>query len=340
MRALLAGVLLVVCLLGAAEPPRRATQVRYAMGTLYTVEAEGPAVESAIAAAFAEVRRLDALWSTYQPDSELSRVNRDAAKRWVPVSAETAAMLTRALGYARDTDGAFDPTVGPLVSAWGFKHQDYRVPTAASLKEAKQRVGFEKIQLDVTRGVRFTQVGVSLDLGAIAKGYAVDRALSVLKQHGMSAGRVDAGGNQGVFGRPETGVFWPFAVKHPRADDEVLGVITLTEGGISTSGDAERGFWQDGRRYGHILDPRTGRPVEGRLSVTVTAPSAEAADALSTALYVLGPTRGLSYLARRHPQARALFVEAGDTPSSFRLQAQEGLPWHPAVAGPSTYDQY
>lgn len=323
--------LLALALLAFSFSPARAqaaplTQVRYAMGTLWTVEAHGPAAEKAIAEAFAEIKRLDERLSTYRPDSELSRVNRDAASRWVSVSSETLALLGRALGYARETRGGFDPTVGPLIRTWGFKYLDYRVPDPKALAEARARVGFERVQLDPARGVRFLRPGVELDLGAIAKGYAVDRALTVMRGHGVTAARVDAGGNQGVFGSAGAEHPWLFGVKHPRSEGELLGVVSLSTGAVSTSGDAERGFWKDGVRHGHIVDPSTGAPVRGMLSVTVTAPTAEEADALSTSLYVLGPERGKELLAR-HPGCAALFVAAGAEPGAFRVEATPGMDW-------------
>jgi thiamine biosynthesis lipoprotein len=302
-------------------------QMRYAMGTLWTVEAEGPKPEPAVEAAFATIRRLDASLSTYKPDSELSRVNREADRTWVTVSPETAALVARALALAEETHGAFDPTVGPLVALWGFKHLDFRVPDEARIAETLRRVDYRGVRVNTaTSAIRFDRPGMELDLGATAKGYAVDRALADLRAAGMTAGRVDGGGNQAVFGPP--GRTWRFGVKHPRQEGAVLGSVGLTGGGVATAGDAERGFWVDGVRHGHILDPRTGRPATGMLSVTVVARTAEEADALDTPLYVLGPAKGRALLAR-HPGAEALFVEAGDAPGTYRITATRGLDWRP-----------
>jgi len=304
----------------AANEAAWATQVRHAMGTLWTVEAHAPDVERALDAAFDEVRRLDASLSTYRADSELSRVNREAARDWTPVSAETRRLIGRALGVAAESGGAFDPTVGPLVQAWGFKHLDYRMPDPGAIAAARARVGWTGVQLSEARGVRFMRPGLELDLGAIAKGYAVDRALAVLRARGADAARVDAGGNQGVFGPSPEGGAWVFGIRHPRREGEILDTVPLTGGGISTSGDDQRGFWHEGVRYGHVLDPRTGWPVRGRPSVTVVAPDAETADALSTALLVLGSSEGEPLLAR-HPGCRALFVSEGDATDSLEVMA-------------------
>lgn len=324
MKGLLA---LALSALAAAPAGPTVEQMRYAMGTLWTVEAEGPKPEPAVASAFATVRRLDASLSTYKADSELSRLNRKGAHGWVTLSPETTALVSRALALADETQGAFDPTVGPLVQLWGFKHLDFRVPDEASIAQTLRLVDHRGVSVDPARSaVRFDRAGMELDLGATAKGYAVDRALADLREAGMAAGRVDGGGNQAVFGPP--GRTWRFGVKHPRREGAVLGTVGLQGGGVATAGDAERGFWVDGVRHGHILDPRTGRPASGMLSVTVVARTAEEADALDTPLYVLGPARGAKLLAR-HPGAEALFVEAGPTPGTYRLTATPGLDWRP-----------
>ncbi|MBM3267411.1 MAG: FAD:protein FMN transferase [Candidatus Sericytochromatia bacterium] len=313
----------------AAGPPDPAagtwrTQARYLMGTVWTIEAQGRDVDRAIDEAFTEIRRLDALLSTYRPESALSRVNREAGRRWVGVSSETRELLERSLGYWRRSGGAFDPTVGALVRLWGFKYRDYRVPAAAEIDAAREKVGAGHLRVDPARGVRFARSGLEVDLGAIAKGYAVDRALERLRAGGIRAARVDAGGNQGVFGPSPAGGAWSFGIRHPRAEGEILGVTALARGAISTSGDAERGFWRDGVRYGHIIDPQSGRPVRGMLSVTVVAPTAEQADALSTALYVLGTERG-TRLLEEYPDCHALFVAAGSGPGDHLLAKTAGF---------------
>lgn len=312
---------------GGSEENR---QVRYHMGTLWTVEARGQEPAAAVEAAFAEIGRLDRLLSTYRADSELSQVNRGAAQSWVQVSEETRSLVARALEVARKSEGAFDPTVGPLVKLWGFKHLDYRFPSEPELRDARRRVGYQGVQVEAARGIRFERAGMELDLGAIAKGYAIDRAISVLRDRGMTSIRVDAGGNQGVWGPPLQGERWVFGVRHPRLDGALLGATAGAGGSVSTSGDAERGFWKDGVRYGHVIDPRTGRPVQGVLSVTVWARDAETADALSTALYVMGAERGMRHLAA-YPGAEALWVTAGQEPGDYAIQRSAGFPWKPAL---------
>lgn len=313
----------------AAPPPEAredVRQLRYHMGTLWTLEARGPAAAAAVEAASDEIGRLDRLLSTYRPDSELSKVNQKASHGWVAVGTETRSLVERALEVARKSEGAFDPTVGPVVKLWGFKHLDYRFPYEQEIRTAKSRVGYSDVEVDPARGIRFKRSGLELDLGAIAKGYAVDRAVSVLRARGMTSIRVDAGGNQHVWGPPLEGERWVLGIRHPRRDGDVLGVTAGTGGGVSTSGDAERGFWKDGVRYGHVIDPRTGYPAQGVLSVTVWARDAETADALSTALYVMGPEKGMRHLAA-YAGAEALWVTAGSEPGHFAIQRSAGFPW-------------
>ncbi|MBM3259072.1 MAG: FAD:protein FMN transferase [Candidatus Sericytochromatia bacterium] len=295
------------------------------MGTLWTVEVRAEHPSQALDKAFAEIRRLDGTLSTYKADSEMSALNRDAGGPGVLLSAETRELVGRAVAHARNSGGAFDPTVGALMRAWGFRTQDYRVPDEATLQAARSRVGFRHLHLEASGRIRIDKAGVELDLGAIGKGFAVDRALSILRQAGATAGRVDAGGNQGVFGPPPIGTVWQFGIRHPRREAALLGVLALASGSISTSGDAERGFWRDGVRYGHVVDPRTGQPVRDCLSVTVTGPSAEVADALSTTLYVLGPDHGIPYLAGL-PGYAACWVLPGPDADHWRIRSSPGFP--------------
>ncbi|MBM3276409.1 MAG: FAD:protein FMN transferase, partial [Candidatus Sericytochromatia bacterium] len=147
-------------------------RARYQMGTIWTIQARGPGVETAVEAAFDEIDRIERLLSTYRSDSEISRVNRQAGRAFVKVSPETSGLLRRSLAYARESGGAFDPTVGPLVRAWGFKHRDYRVPTPSALARARRSVGYRRVEMDAVRGIRLARQGMELDFGAIGKGYA------------------------------------------------------------------------------------------------------------------------------------------------------------------------
>ncbi len=261
-----------------AEP---AVQQRYVMGSLCTITAYGP--KAAVNQAFDELKRIDGILSNYKDDSELTRLNREGKVR---PSAELAEFLRECLRYGDLSDGALDVTVAPLVKLWGFFDQKHRVPTREEIETALQRVGREKIVFEDST-VRLIE-GAEIDSGAVGKGFGVDRAVSVLKQAGIASALVDFGSTVYALGAPPGKDGWAVAIRDPFQTDRTLGSLTIHDASVSTSGDYEKRFEEDGKKYGHILDPRTGRPVEGVASVSVLASSATASDALSTAIFVSG----------------------------------------------------
>lgn len=312
------------------SPEAPVMTMRMAMGCLWTLEARGPGASAAVEKAWATVKDLDARLSTYKPDSELSKLNAAAPGRWVPLSETALATLSRARAFAEASGGTFDPTVGPLVSAWGFKDMNYRVPDAKALAAARAATGWRALQLDPAgRRARWRpetppagRPHRQVDLGGFAKGTAVDAALTVLKAAGLAAGRVDASGNQARFGSDGA---W-LALKDPHHEGRELGTIAWPARlAVATSSDAERGFDYDGRRYGHVLDPRTGWPVPAGSAVTVLAPTAEQADALTKPLLVMGHQAGAAWLAKHAPGASARFVWL-DAAGKPRQTATPGFP--------------
>jgi thiamine biosynthesis lipoprotein ApbE len=303
------------CLLGtglllsiAAGVPDR--QMRWAMGTLWEIETPGVAAPAAMAAAFAEIRRLDGLLSHYQPESAISRLNRSGRLQNEP---EVAALLARSAAYSQESQGAFDVTVAPLVGLWGFKTMQAHVPTVAEMQAVRPRVGWQKVS--ITGDAITLPVGTSVELGAIGKGYALDRAMQVLQRHGLRRARIDAGGQQRLLGT------WTVAILHPRKDG-VLGQVSVTDGSVATSGDTERFFIHQGKRYNHLIDPRTGYPTSDWPSVTVIAPDGESADALSTVAAILGPQAAIPVLNAH--QAEALWYGADG-----RTVLSPGFRWKP-----------
>jgi thiamine biosynthesis lipoprotein len=293
--------------LAAGMPDR---QMRWAMGTLWEIETPGVAAPEAMAAAFAEIRRLDGLLSHYQPESAISRLNRSGRLQNEP---EVAALLARSAAYSQESQGAFDVTVAPLVDLWGFKAMQPHVPTAAEMAAVGTNVGWQHVSIrcdDVTMAT-----GTTVELGAIGKGYALDRAMGVLQRHGLHRARIDAGGQQRLLGT------WTVAILHPRQDG-VLGQVSVTDGSIATSGDTERFFIHQGKRYNHLIDPRTGYPTSDWPSVTVIAPDGESADALSTVAAVLGPKEAIPVLKAHH--AEALWYGADG-----RTALSPGFRWKP-----------
>ena len=258
--------------------------------------------EEALAGAFAAIDEVDRLLSRYRQDSELSEINRFAAKRGVQVSPLTFGMLERALVYCDMTGGAFDITVTPLLKVWKQAAGQGRRPSGDELAQARAHVGCDKVLLgggdELT--VRLSDEQVELNLDAIAKGYAVDRALDAIRQMPVVAGFVDIGGEIACFGEYLPGRVWQVGVQDPFAVDnddplsaQVRWKLKLADCAVATSGNYRQYVVIEGRKFSHIVDARTGEPAEKLPSVTVIAPSATDADALATAVSVMGPEEGM-----------------------------------------------
>jgi thiamine biosynthesis lipoprotein len=281
------------------------------MACAYAIVAYGEdagALPGIVEAAFDEVDRIDRLMSHYKPESPLSRLNREAADRAVAVEPELFDFIAESLRYSRDSDGAFDVTVGPLMKAWGFFRGGGRIPAEGELAELRQRVGYRHVVLDPTaRTIRFDRPGVELDLGGIAKGYAVDRAVVVLRARGVAAALVSAGGST-VFGlgAPPGSMAWEVGIQDPADTGANALTVKLRDRALSVSGSYEKSFEHDGVTYSHIMDPRTARPVQGMLSVAVLSATGTEGDALDDALFVRGVDGSREYLARR-PGTEAFF---------------------------------
>ncbi|MBI1952035.1 MAG: FAD:protein FMN transferase [Acidobacteria bacterium] len=251
----------------------------------------------AIAAGMGEVERLDRLLSHFRADSEIGRINRRAGKEETLVSSETLEVIEKALHVSRLSGGAFDPTIGPVFRLWNFR--EGKIPPPAALRERLSLVDYRKVRLDRIRSTVFlARSGMELDLGAVAKGYAVDRASAVLRGRGIENFLINAGGDLRVGGGKGKGVPWEIGIRHPRLSSGLIARLRLTQAAVATSGDYEKFFLRGGERYHHILDPATGLPARKCQSVTVLAPEALPADALATAVFVLGPERGLDLVFR------------------------------------------
>jgi len=249
---------------------------------------------AAIDEAFAAFAEVDRLMSNYRDDSELSAINRNAAHDTVAVSDPMFSVLEAAQRVSAESQGAFDITVGPLVRLWGFHDKQAHVPTPAELAAVRPLVDYHNVVLDrASRTVRFARSGVELDLGGIAKGFAVEIAAGVLRKRGLG-GFIDAGGNQYLLGTPPGKRVWTVGIKDPDAPGRVLGVVQTGEISVSTSADYANFLVANGRKYGHVLDPHTLEPSEAALSVTILSRDGTLADAMSKAAFILGPTNGLA----------------------------------------------
>ena len=265
-------------------------------------------------AAFARVAELDGIMSDYKPASELMQLCKKAGGPPVPVSKDLFTVLEYAQEVSRKSDGALDVTVGPIVRLWRKARRTRELPSAEELKRALALVGYEKIRLDPQRRtVQLLVMGMLLDLGAIAKGYATDAALEVLRRHGIRQALVAAGGDIRVGDAPPDAKGWKIGIaplKNPAAPPEHF--LLLVNAGVSTAGDAEQFIEIGGTRYSHIVDPKTGMGLVGRRSATVIAPNDTLADALDTALCVMGPDRGLKLIeSMKETAALYVFEEKG-----------------------------
>lgn len=282
------------------------TAQRPAMGTLWQVALPPGAPAFAAAAAeraLDEVARLEDVLSEFRPHTEVSRVNAAAGGRPVPVSDDTWFVTERSLHHAALSDGAFDPTWAALRPLWDFKSPDPRPPDPDAVRAKLPLVDWRAVEMDpAARTVRLRRPGMALGFGGIAKGYALDRMRDLLRREGVRDFVLYSGGQVLAEGA-RAGRLWRVGVQHPRDPDGLLGVLRVTHASVSTGGDYEHFFLHGGRRYHHVLDPRTGWPVEHTSSVTVVAESALDADALDTALFAMAPEAAMA-LAR----ARGLAV--------------------------------
>ncbi|MBI4876866.1 MAG: FAD:protein FMN transferase [Acidobacteria bacterium] len=280
-----------------------------AMGTTYTVVAYGTDRNVLIGAtegAFEEVRRLDRMLSNYRPESELSEVNRFGAERAVAAGPELFGLLSACVEYSRRSQGTFDITVGPLMKVWGFYRGSGRLPHRAEIRGALARVGYKNILLDArTQTVRLARAGVELDPGGVGKGYAVDRIVAVLKEYNINSALVTAGGSSiYALGTPPNEPGWKVKIRNPKSPSQTIDEVTLRDLSLSTSGNYEKFFRAGGKLYSHVMDPRTGYPAQGMLSVSVIAPSTLDSEVWAKPFYILGR----EWAARNRPKGFRVYL--------------------------------
>jgi len=270
---------------------------------------QGP--EAALAA-LDLVDELEAQLTVYRDDSEVSQINRSADLREVEIEPRLFTLFSLAVRMHRETAGAYDITSGPLSKTWGFYRREGRIPADAELVVARERVGLQHVELNSQRStIRFRKSGMEINLGSIGKGYALDRIAELFESKGIENFLLH-GGNSSVLGRGASVDGWWIGLRHPLVPERRIGEILLRDRALGTSGSGTQFFTHEGRRYGHILDPRTGWPAEGMLSVTVAAATGAEADALATAFYVLGVDAALDY-CRQHPGIAAILMSPGDS---------------------------
>jgi len=302
----------------SADSHKLITETRPLLHTFVEIKAYGKKARDAIEEAFSEMERVNVLLNNYDPDSEVSEINRHAGRNPVQVSPETMEALQLAVKYGDISGGAFDITIGPLLKLWGFAQDNPglkgKEPDGDAVMKAKFLVDYHALELTMVkkgnRTLRTAQLkksGMWIDVGAFTKGYVADRAVAVLKKRGIKNALISAGGTICAIGTKQNSSPWKVGIRHPRKKDSFLTVISLKDRTVSTSGDYEKFYKKNGKSRTHIIDPRTGMPVEKVQAVTIIARKGIESDALSTALFVLGPDEGMK-LVNSLPGVEALIV--------------------------------
>jgi thiamine biosynthesis lipoprotein len=288
----------------------RLEQSANAMGTTYILDLYGTdqsILQAAAETAFDEVHRLDQMLSNYISGSELSRVNDHAADGPVHVSKEFFDLSSECVKYSRESEGSFDITVGPLMKVWGFYKDMGHLPKRTEIRSVLEDVGYQNLELNAASlTVRFRKHGMNLDPGGVGKGYAVDKMVAILRKAGICSGLVSAGGSSiyAIAAPPSDSRGWRIRIRDPRDENRTACQLYLKDASISTSGSSEKFFWAEGKRYSHIMNPRTGYPSEGILSVSVIAPKTLDSEVWAKPYYI----RGLAWAQRHKPKQFRVFM--------------------------------
>lgn len=291
----------------------------FAMDTYMTVTAYGKNAEAAVDAAQAEIERLDALLSTGDADSEIAKLNADGSAK---LSEDAGYLTERALELYQETDGAFDIAIYPVMEAWGFPTQNFQVPSQETLDQLLPLTNAGNISYDKeTRKISFGVEGMKIDLGGIAKGYTSSRIMDIYKDNGITSGLVNLGGNVQALGTKTDGTKWKIAVQSPDDTEDYLGILSVQDKAVITSGGYERYFEEDGVTYHHIIDPKTGYPAEsGLVSVTIVSTDGTLADGLSTSLFIMGEEKAADFWREHKDEFDAILMSDDGT-----LYVTEGL---------------
>jgi thiamine biosynthesis lipoprotein len=307
-----------------SRPVMFRTQTMGTWASLTLVTADSAAVAKLAYESLVVLHHVDSLMSNWTDTSEIARINRDAGEAPIAINSEVADVLGYAQAVSHASDGAFDITVEPLVRLWGFLGGTPAVPTQAAIDAVLQRIGYELVRFNAADGtVAFTREDLRIDLGGIAKGYGVDRVAALLGKTNTTDALVNLSGNMVAIGAGASGNGWVVGIRDPKDANAYIARLRLHDEAIATSGDYEQFVDADGRRHGHILDPRTGWSALGLTSVTVVAASAMTADAWATALFVLGPERAKELAGAREDLSVVLVAPAQD--GGYVIWAEETL---------------
>ena len=271
-----------------------ATKEFFAMDTYMEVDAYGDNGEKAVAKAEKEVNKLDSILSTGKSTSEISKLNKNKKQ---DVSNDTMSLIKESVKISKETTGAFNPTIYPLMELWGFTTKNYYVPKENEIKPLLNHMDVDNIKIDERKNeVSFKDSNMKIDLGAIAKGYTSSKIIDIFKDNNIKSGMVTLGGNVQVLGKKPDGSLWKVGIQNPISESEYLGVLQASNKAVITSGGYERNFTKNGKTYHHILDPSNGYPANnGLTSVTIISSDGTLADALSTSLFVMGKDKAIDF---------------------------------------------
>lgn len=287
--------------------------------TFVEIKVCGNNAEKVINEAFLEMERVNSLLNNYDNESEVSKINKFSGEKSVDISPETLDALQTAVKFSDITGGAFDFTIGPLLKLWGFAKEEAGLegdnPKLVEIEKAKELVNYKALRLEkvnngigTIRSAKLLKKGMYIDVGAFSKGYVADRAMEIINNNGIKNALISAGGTVVACGKKPDKSSWKIGIRHPRKEDSFLSFVELKDCAVSTSGDYEKYFKKKNKRLTHIIDPRTGMPVDRHQSVTVIAKTGVESDALSTALFVMGTKDGIE-LVNSLPGVEALIID-------------------------------
>lgn len=306
---------LIILLSGCEKKEEAKTAEIYAMDTVMKLTVYGEEKEEAVKEARKLIQKYDALWSSDGKNSDIRKIN-ESAGEFVAVAPETYELLQKSIAISEMTEGAFDVSIEPVVSLWGFDNKDYRIPDETKRKKAVQYVDYRKILLREPNQIKIEK-GMKIGVGGIAKGYTSNKLMETFRSMKVSAAIVSLGGNVETFGEKSSGGLFRVGITNPLSSDLLLGTIELTDKAVITSGNYERYFEKDGVRYHHIMDRKTAAPAENDLaSVTVIGEDGTMCDGLSTALFVMGKERALAFQKEHTEYDIILVTKNGDVIST------------------------
>ncbi len=312
---ILISILITAALCGCADKnglsadTSKETAELFAMDTVMNLTAYGENAKQAINAASDEIKRLDAVFSISSSGGDIKSINETGSGS---VSSDTAALINRAAEISKNTDGLFDCTIAPVMDAWGFTTKNYRIPETTELKTLLASVDYNKIS--ITDNTVTLPENMKIDLGGIAKGFTSNRIMEIFSQNGVSSGIISLGGNVQALGSKPDGSPWRIAIQDPININSTFAVLNVENKAVITSGGYQRYFEKDGKKYHHIINPRTGYPADsGLISVTIVSSDGTLADALSTALFIMGKDQAADYWRKHSSDFEAVLVtENGD----------------------------